>query len=533
MRAITFTIELLQPMLATGLEGDPNAGVSLYYIPGSVLRGAIIGLYLRNKGGKELSLSNDERRLFFDGTVRYLNSYPLVVVREEPVRSLPVPLGWQKLKDREEAEDFFDFALTTPVEQDPKGKEQFKNLSSPFFVFKDPATIVAVKPDTRLAVHTQRNPRKGRAVEEDGAVFRYESVAAGTKFKGAIISIDKDRLKEIRNWIDGAELSLGGSRTGGYGRAQVIEVSDVKDDWLEPQLVKATSIGAPNLDEQSYEFTITLLSNALIRDGNGQFCADLFESALSLTKGDLEPVEEKTFKRAEIIGGFNRRWGLPLPQAISLKAGSVFTFKARKEIPANVVQKWLDEGVGERRLDGFGRVAVNLNKDRQDYLLFGEADTHKPMSVALQFEPQTTIAQTIVKRVLRQRLDSRLTAQIGQYEIKTVPRNSQISRLRLLLREVLRREKEIEAIKEFFSDLKKPAREQFENARVLADGSPKGKLKDWVINVASETSLFNEAPVALGNDDGKIEARSDDLQWEYNLRLIDGVLARTAKQNQQ
>lgn len=537
MRAVTFTIELLQPMLATGLEGDPNAGVSLPYIPGSVLRGVIIGLYLRKRGRRELDLTDEERKLFFSGAICYLNAYPLVESVTDKVneRTLPVPLSWQKEKDaneraliiplsrqrekdrdKEEGAKVFDFCFAE------RSKDtQYKNLSGPFFIFLNESTIRPVKVETRLAVHTQRNPRKGRAISDDGEVFRYESIAAGAKFTGAIISTDKALLIKIKDeWLKDIETSLGGSRTGGYGRVKVADVSDVQDDWRESQVKKAEAIG------KEKEFTVTLLSNALVRDKHGQPQADLaatFEDVAGV-------IADKTFKSAEIIGGFNRKWGLPLPQMVSLKAGSVFTFKAKQEISLSTVQQWLDEGIGERRLDGFGRIAVNLNRKQVKEFSSGRLKPDKPPEVALQSADEIRMGSTIAKRIMRQRLEAKLVDQAGMYEIEKAPRNSQISRLRLVLREALQSRK-LDPVNGFFGDLKKTAREQFETATVLtSDKKPHGNLRNWVEKILRDQSLFDEPSVLLGNDAGKVEVGSGEFRLEYHLRLIDSVLAFAAKQ---
>jgi CRISPR-associated protein Csx10 len=47
MKAITFLLHTQQPILATSLQGDPNSDVSHDYILGSMIRGALIGRYLR------------------------------------------------------------------------------------------------------------------------------------------------------------------------------------------------------------------------------------------------------------------------------------------------------------------------------------------------------------------------------------------------------------------------------------------------------------------------------------------------------
>src|SRR5205807_585423 len=87
MTIITYRVTLLEPTLVTSLQGDPNSGVAFDYLPGSVLRGAFIGKYLGSKSAD--TGKNTLRRLFFDGTTRYLNGYPLDVYHHP---STPTPL---------------------------------------------------------------------------------------------------------------------------------------------------------------------------------------------------------------------------------------------------------------------------------------------------------------------------------------------------------------------------------------------------------------------------------------------------------
>ena len=45
MRAIPYRITLQEPLLAKRIAGDPNSGVSYPYVPGSVVRGAVVSAY--------------------------------------------------------------------------------------------------------------------------------------------------------------------------------------------------------------------------------------------------------------------------------------------------------------------------------------------------------------------------------------------------------------------------------------------------------------------------------------------------------
>jgi CRISPR-associated protein Csx10 len=113
MKAITFVLETQQPVLATSFQGDPNSDVSYPFIPGSMIRGALIGRYLQRYGLQDGDILTDEtvRRLFFDGKTRYLNAY----IYQEQQRTLPLPHSWKKEKNDELSKNksvkFYDFSV--------------------------------------------------------------------------------------------------------------------------------------------------------------------------------------------------------------------------------------------------------------------------------------------------------------------------------------------------------------------------------------------------------------------------------------
>src|SRR5947209_11392063 len=110
MKVIKYNVELLEPTLVTSVQGDPNSAVAFDYLPGSVLRGILIGKYLNNKyvDRKKVDAANDDlQRLFFNGTTRYLNAYPLDAYGDP---GLPVPISWQQAKDDKDG-PIFDFAV--------------------------------------------------------------------------------------------------------------------------------------------------------------------------------------------------------------------------------------------------------------------------------------------------------------------------------------------------------------------------------------------------------------------------------------
>lgn len=104
MKALTFQIHLIEPVLITSLSGDPNSSVGLDYIPGSTIRGLLIRRYLR--GSKVDASDNEFRQLFLSGSTRFLNAYPK---SKNGIRTLPTPLSWSSKKD--EKEPIYDLVL--------------------------------------------------------------------------------------------------------------------------------------------------------------------------------------------------------------------------------------------------------------------------------------------------------------------------------------------------------------------------------------------------------------------------------------
>src|SRR5579859_5466383 len=219
MKVINYHVTLLEPTLVTSLQGDPNSAVAYDYLPGSVLRGIFVGKYL---GSQSADASDGTlRRLFFDGTTRYLNGYPLDVYNKP---CLPVPASLQQVKGTED--EIFDFAVKAQHDD-----QQWQPVSKPFYTLSSEG-VQLIRPTHNVAVHTQRTARFGRAVPEyrstdngqvsgestkellaadeiAGAVYRYDALAAGQKFQAAIICDNDDDEPTLQDLIGGC-VTLGG-----------------------------------------------------------------------------------------------------------------------------------------------------------------------------------------------------------------------------------------------------------------------------------------------------------------------------------
>lgn len=516
MIALTFELELQEPVLAAALEGDPNSAVTLPYIPGSLVRGALIGRYLKRHPNDDLATDSEARRLFFDHQTRFLNAY---LQDESGARTLPTPRSWKVQKRLKKP--IYDLSVTPQPDPDlPPGEVWQPKSPRPAFCRLDDDEVTLYHPQTQVNIHTQRDRVMGRATKGSGAVFRYEALAPDQIFAGAILCPDDEVAKTLTDLLAGSVLFLGGSRHAGYG---LVTVGDIEpsEEWQEaPSEIADVPRGG--------RLRFTLLSDALLRDARGQYVGALTSACLQKYLGaELTLDAERTHAGSGIIGGFNRKWGLPLPQVPVARAGSVYTFTAEEEISAESLAELLAHGIGERRIEGFGRLACNWHAD-YDELTRLSPQREKYMEEPTLSNSSAEIARRMANRMLRRRLDRQLRERVNSIMVQGDITNTQLSQISMLVRSALAGP-ETKVLEQHLTEMEKTAADQFREARVEQQS-----LLDWLRAVLGEspadlwlrlfkTGLQEESLPAVG---GVAASWSGDLLREYALRLIDGVISR-------
>jgi CRISPR-associated protein Csx10 len=551
---IRYAIELQSPVLATDVMGEPNSAVTLPYISGALLRGALIARYLQNGATKIDAGYNKSRGLFFGDQTRFLNAYPFNpnLRNKEKRRALPRPSAWRRNKydftDIDDGRQTYDFSRKAFNIHDD-------SVEGDFF-WREEQDAALFSPRRRLNVHTQRDARKGRSTKDSGDIYRYESLAAGLQLQ-ALILTTSDQSEEIVKWLGGTTLWIGRARRAGYGKAVITEVEQ-PDYWRE-----SGTDDSPAALKAGEELHIAFTSDALLRNKNGQATLDpcgALETALDLPNESLTSLPDRLWAESKIVGGFNRKWGLALPQTVALAAGSVFVYETKVPINWEKLAELERNGIGERRNEGFGCVLVDWMKDKYKDEAFTSYEiklSSKSELRPLSNEEERQV-KIIAKRILRRRLDEDLIKRINSTSIERAPHKAQLSRLRALLRDVqvggVFGEAEIERLTKYFDSLteRRSSKTQFNLAKVQTGGL-KQQLLPWLKDqlgllveenekdqkdqneqkktpAQSLVEKWKRTPVRLGEGVVVVSAEVDEkIALEYALRFVDQVLYRTSK----
>ncbi len=522
MRAVVYTLTLREPLLATSLQGDPNSSVSLGYVPGSLVRGALIQHYLRkHRQLKDVLLDDDNaRRLFIDGGTRYLHAYPLT---DRDQRALPTPRSLLRRKHDELDPNDPTSTITVFDASHPEcgattrarfeQADTLKPLGTPFCASPG-QTLYTYQPDRTIAVHIQRNPVKGRSLRGDGEVFRYDALSPEQQFRGVVLA-DNDAdataieamLKELGTcW-------LGRSRSAHYGKTSIGDVV-IEEDWRE---YRADDADASDL------LSITLLSDALLRDTNGQPIVRLDNAALAAYLGcEADHVtidEERSFSATSEVGGFNRYWKLPLTQEYALAAGSVISFWLAKPLSADAAAQLEYQGIGVRRAEGFGRVAFNWRGSLEREMGKGVIAKDRPVgNREVTTKHAIALAQRMARQLYERSVEQHIVEFVKNHPVSQVPSNSQFGRLRVVVRQALPTA-DVEFVRARFAEFKSTARSQYERARL-----DNGAFDAWITQllehpdrVWTQFNTFPEHSIA-----GQSAERNDH---RVTLQLLAAVLA--------
>ena len=544
-RFYPYTLTLEAPAVITALEGDPNSARSLDFIPGSAIRGAMASRLDPNNNFPTF------KQYILSGQVCFLNAYPMA----NGQRTLPMPGSFRQEKYGDTTYDLAFYSGESEVDEPDAGDvwpaEQLKGMEAPFLSLGQARPRAAhVTFDSR--VHQQRDRSAGRAytyqnpatgVEEArGTIFTYEALEAGQQFEGIIAISGQDQNETCALWkkiksVLGDRLSLGRSRNARYGGSAAVTWETPRDY----ETASATRVILRKKDLQGGNcFCVFLTSDYVGRDpGSGQSDPTAFRRDVINRLGQNRVEVLRTRWAFRPIGGFNRKWGLQLPQTLALQAGSLLVLKAKADIPYADLSTIEWAGLGERRPEGFGRV-IFLEAPRETRAI-DNAPTPDPLGPP--DSPVPDLINTMQKRIIMDALKQRITGAAANLtrNAERIPNPSLLGRLRVPLR---KGPAGLETLRGWLDAsggahrLRRPAMNQLDDCRI---DNKQTTLVQWIrkrVNATDDTADLKknlEIPrVRQRNYIESAQAAEDTLDQataqQLTVRLIDEVLALLARQ---
>ena len=462
---LRYRITLTAPAVIPMADGDPNIVMTRQDLPGSNIWGAAAWHYLSQPN----HTPEDEtfRHAFLDGGLRFLAAYPEADdpegFDEHPQRLIPIPHSIRKFKDNEELVDFVEQLADMPTKRLDRRYARISQGS---------LETQSVKKELNYHHARAKDRRIGRALGEEateaadrGAFFTYEAIEAGQSFQGAVLGSEDD-LKNLQSWLQGGQIRIGRSRSAQYGEAEFKWLDDAPqtlndrvewDGFVEQQL--------PDVPDPGKSLIITTLSPLLTVNDYGHSEAFFPKGELADVL-DLEASELKlcsSYTRTEVIGGYNSHLRLPRQQWPAIAPGSVFVLETEKTLDQKHLLQLEHDGLGLRKGEGFGRIAVNRQGNLQ---LWEETQLNDPEKKNIPNPPDSKIPQN-VQNLLYSVLRSRCLTEMQQRAMTAARSNNNIPSNALLgrMRSFLQQNSPGDSLKE----LRNPAKKQLTKYQIDRD----------------------------------------------------------------
>ncbi|MFN9115387.1 MAG: RAMP superfamily CRISPR-associated protein [Bacteroidota bacterium] len=327
-----YTLEMLDPVVASGSGTDINTLHSLDYIPGNMLWGAIASA----------DTTNISASLFNNPAVRFLGAFPTLNGK----RAFKSPLSWQWNKDVSQKDrEVYDMLFATPKEAN------YKTIDGTWVEPSEDNSYQKVEVKLRRSFHTSRQKHRASGRSEDGEIFYKVQLAEGQKFTGIIQSPGaamKQILERLRNK---SILHFGKSKYGENGRV-ALHLGDLK---------AVTSDQDAHASADGQTIGIYFRSPALFLNENGfpevsvNAIAAYVQEKLGLNKA---PTIIENYLRPTQLEHFSgvKRSKTGLWPAVAM--GSALKLKTQESVFPAKLKALEKEGLGEWTHRGYGEVSA-------------------------------------------------------------------------------------------------------------------------------------------------------------------------------
>jgi CRISPR-associated protein Csx10 len=388
------TVEARSPLALHLRRSTEQFAPTLDYIPGSAMLGAVADLYLA--GDPARAADPMFERLFLSGDVEFSDLLPAPPASGELARLLPSTAvackRFHEHRERSLSDSLLRLALLAEVEDYNKAMEMYRQwLRCPECAARDlEGRRDRLEPGYFSGLASYRPLRVRRRMTSGVAICRATGTAAHSmlfshevieesddpdpvRFRGTVTVPDQEirralqQLLPLRRW-----LAVGYGRSRGWGHLQVSGWDTPRADpeplvkrWERLNEVAGKLWQSVDRAPSGSWFSLTLKSHLAAKDEAWQPVLEIDPKRAGLVRAlglpdNVEPA--RSLLLGATVAGWNAAMGCPKADTLAIGRGSVLLFHiAQGEDPAPVLASLQDleeQGAGERRMEGFGRITA-------------------------------------------------------------------------------------------------------------------------------------------------------------------------------
>lgn len=315
MKFIKYKIELIEPLrLIDKSRSASNQGVTLGYISGGAIRGAVVNNLV----------SNDKRKQVLEN-INFGNAYPVVDGEE----TLPSPKGYDENKEETELKSIYHFSDDERIGMKGAKLGQFVQIR------ENHINYTSVKKGEVLQIDVNKN-----------SLFRMEYIEKNQVFQGYISSDNEKLLEIISDVLKKDNLYIGSDRSAGYGYIRC-QIEAVEQPYQQYMVKK-------NLEKEAYLY---LLSDTAMYDKYGNITGldlEMLEKRLGVKNLTVKNCATSVIKKS----GYNRTYGCATSVVPLYEKGSTFLLNFDGIMAAEKIQNICATGIGIQKEEGCGNILI-------------------------------------------------------------------------------------------------------------------------------------------------------------------------------
>lgn len=505
---IVYDIEACEDLKFAKTNMQSDSEETMVYIPGTSIRGAYIYKYIVGKGVRDINKGIHRQKLL-NGQMKFLNAYP----KHEDKRSIPFPKCYFAPKEEIKGANK---KLRIKSGLDIRLEPGYEKVRTSEFVGLEGEEYFKVNVEKTSNLHI--NKMRGK---ENNKLFRYEAMKKGQVFQG-IIKVEEDSyIDEVKELFEDAIVYLGGSKGSGYGKCRIknLKVLESNPEYED------FKIG--NLEEEIY---LLALSDIIFRNEIGEYKTFIDEEYIAKELG-LDKVEfiDSSIETKNITN-FNNKWNCSTPNINSIQAGSVFKYRISEKVEKERLKDFIDRGIGERRLDGFGRFII-LDYIRGSYIV-EEKEGEDSISTNIEDIELSKAEKQQVKSILNTIYENRLEDDISRrvIELDEKIRNSEMmnrsqwGNYKGLFTSLIHEEPRegIKIYNNYMDNIKSKRSTSYNQLNKVTYDN--GKLLDFLtglVNDSTDVKLFNNESKVKKVSLGDLESSMDkEALYKYNMKIL-------------